>query len=401
MTILYYVFWASACIIFYTYIGYGLVIWVWAKCIRLFRDEKPLGDFTPAVTLVVPAYNEAAILRSKIADCLAQDYPSDKLQLLFITDGSTDDPARILSDYPGIRHLHVAARGGKAMAENRAMTYVRTPYVVFTDCNTFLNRQAVREMVRHYQEPRVGAVSGEKKVLREASAAGNGEGLYWTYESFLKRCDSQIYSLMGAAGELVSFRTDLFQPLEPDTILDDFVQSFRVIAQGYRVVYEPLAYASEVPSASLAEEMERKTRICAGGWQAMARLTPLLNPLQFPVVSFLYVSHRVLRWSLTPVLLATLLLASLAGSVLSGGLYTLALGLQVLFYLAAGAGWLADKRGYTFGALLIPLYFTMMNLAVFSGFKRYVLRTQSAAWAKAQRYQPLETPRYEPNTESI
>ncbi|RSK42574.1 glycosyltransferase family 2 protein, partial [Hymenobacter rigui] len=189
----------------------------------------------------------------------------------------------------------------KSLAENRAMLFVHTPFVVFTDCNTLLNPEAVRRLVRHYADPLVGAVSGEKRVVRDGSAAGAGEGLYWRYESVLKRCDAAISSLMGAAGELVSFRTALFRPLEADTILDDFVQSMRIVAAGYRVVYEPGAYASEAPSGSLAEEMKRKMRICAGGWQAMTRLPGLLlRPWRQPVVTFLYASHRVLRWSLTP-----------------------------------------------------------------------------------------------------
>ncbi|MDX5420682.1 MAG: glycosyltransferase, partial [Hymenobacteraceae bacterium] len=272
-----------------------------------------------------------------------------------------------------------------SMAENRAMEHVNTPYVIFTDCNSLLNKEAVTEIVKHYQDPQVGAVSGEKKVMELGTASGSGEGLYWKYESFLKRCDSQIHSLMGAAGELVSFRSDLFQPLEKDTILDDFIQSLRIVEKGYRVVYEPKAYAMEAPSASLAEEMKRKIRICAGGWQSMARLKSLLNPLRHPTVSFLYISHRVLRWSLTPALLALLLPLNVVLSWTQGGIYTLALALQVLFYLAAWAGWQADQRGYKLKPLLVPMYFSMMNIAVFAGFMRFIRRTQRATWDKAER----------------
>ncbi|RZK44473.1 MAG: glycosyltransferase, partial [Hymenobacter sp.] len=286
-------------------------------------------------------------------------------------------------------HLHVPQRGGKSMAENRAMQHVDTPFVVFTDANTTLNPEAVRELVKHYQDPKVGAVSGEKKITTPDSAPGAGEGLYWKYESFLKRCDSRIYSLMGAAGELVSFRSALFAPLEPDTILDDFVQSLRIVQQGYRVVYEPLAYASESASASLPEEMERKIRICAGGWQSMSRLTALLNPLRQPVVSFLYISHRVLRWSLTPLALALLLPLSLGLAVALGGIYWVLLAGQVLFYGAAWRGWRAGGAGHTHPLLVVSLFFSMMNVAVFLGFRRWVRKAQPAAWAKASRQPSL------------
>lgn len=394
MLIVEYLFWAAAAVVAYTYLGYGMLAGLWAKMVGQ-RPALPQG-FEPDVTLVVPAYNEADILEAKIANCLALDYPSDKLRLLFITDGSTDHSAQVLARHPGIWHLHTPARGGKSMAENRAMEHVTTPYVVFTDCNTSLNPAAVRELVQHYQDPQVGAVSGEKKIRSEGSASGAGEGLYWRYESFLKRCDSQIYSLMGAAGELVSFRTDLVTPLEPDTVLDDFVQSLRIVQRGYRVVYEPLAYATEDPSVSLAEEWKRKVRICAGGWQSMVRLRALLNPLQQPLVTFLYVSHRVLRWSLAPLALVLLLVLSVVLSAQAGGIYALLLAGQVLFYLAAALGWQAADSGRGPQVLIVALYFCMMNAAAFAGFWRFLRKAQPAAWEKATRHPARMSPAPEP-----
>lgn len=379
-----FLFWLALAIVGYTYLGYALVVGIWAKVARG-PARPPATDFEPPVTLVVPAYNEAEILAAKVRNCLALDYPADKLRLLFITDGSTDNSATVLAGFPEVEHQHVAGRAGKSMAENRAMTFITSPFVILTDCNTLLNPAAVRHLLRPYADSAVGAVSGEKRVLRDERAAGAGEGLYWQYESFLKRCDSAIYSLMGAAGELVSFRTELFKPLEADTILDDFVQSMRIVGAGYRVVYEPLAYALELPSFSLREEMERKVRICAGGWQAMSRLGSLLNPARQPVVTFLYVSHRVLRWSLTPVLLGLLVPLNFALALRPGGMYAVLLGLQGLFYGAAGLGWRRAARGWPAGPLLVPFYFTMMNIAVFQGFVRFWRKSQPAAWDKAQR----------------
>ena len=379
-----YLFWLFLAVVLYTYAGYAVLVGLWGALARRGRPA-PSTTFEPEVTLVVPAYNEAAILAEKVRNCQALDYPADKLRLLFITDGSTDDSGAVLADFPAVQHLHSPERAGKSMAENRAIRYVTTPYVVFTDCNTTLNPAAVRNLVRHYADATVGAVSGEKRVQNDGSASGAGEGMYWKYESFLKRCDSDIYSLMGAAGELVSFRTSLFKPLEADTILDDFVQSMRIVDAGYRVIYEPEAYAMEPPSFSLKDEMERKVRICAGGWQAMSRLLPLLNPLRQPVVALLYVSHRVLRWSLTPLLLALLLPLNAALALAYGGIYTLLLAGQVLFYGAAALGWWRASRGQAAGPLLVPLYFTMMNVAVFLGANRFFRNRQPAAWAKAQR----------------
>lgn len=374
-------------VVFYTYVGYALLVGVWAQLSRYTRNAPNTAStaFEPNVTLIVPAYNEADILAAKVDNCLALDYPANKLRLLFITDGSTDASAEVLAAYLQVQHLHVPERGGKSMAENRSLQYVNTPFVVFTDCNTMLNPEALKVMLTHYQDPQVGAVSGEKHVLSDGSASGSGEGLYWKYESFLKRCDSKICSLMGAAGELVSFRTELFTPLENDIILDDFVQSMRIVGAGYRVVYEPEAYALEPPSASLGEEMQRKVRICAGGWQAMARLKFLLNPFRQPVVTFLYISHRVLRWSITPALLALLLPMNIYLSYTQQGIYILLFALQLLFYASSLVGWWLATRNRGAGIALVPLYFTMMNIAAFRGFGRFLQNAQPAAWDKAQR----------------
>jgi cellulose synthase/poly-beta-1,6-N-acetylglucosamine synthase-like glycosyltransferase len=385
MPILEWLFWLCAGVVLYTYVGYALIVGIWAKILSFIKKDTFDPAYEPEVTLVVPAYNEADILAQKVENCLELDYPAEKLQLIVITDGSNDHSASVLAKYPRVLHVHEPARRGKAAAENRVMNFVKHSLVIFTDCNTRLNKETVREMVKHYQNPKVGAVSGEKKVQQDQSAAGSGEGLYWKYESFLKRCDSRIHSLMGAAGELVSFRTELFAHLEEDSILDDFVQSLRIVEKGYTVVYEPNAYASELPSASLKEEMKRKIRICAGGWQSMARLTSLLNPLRYPVVSFLYVSHRVLRWSLTPLLLALLLPINALAVVHIGGMYTLFMFLQILFYGMAYVGWHAESKGKKIKPFLVPLYFTMMNIAVFFGFIRFVRQSQPAAWEKAKR----------------
>jgi biofilm PGA synthesis N-glycosyltransferase PgaC len=377
-----YLFWASVAIILYTYLGYGVFVGVWASLIGKNSTQLP---FEPEVTLIIPAYNEASILEEKIQNCRDLDYPIHKLRILFITDGSTDNSSVILANHQDIIHLHIDHRGGKALAENRAMQFVTTPYVVFTDCNTILNPEALSRLLIHYQDDSVGAVSGEKRILKDGSSAGVGEGIYWKYESFLKRCDSAIHSLMGAAGELVSFRTDLFQPLEADTILDDFIQSMRIVDAGHRVIYEPKAYASESPSFSLSEEMRRKVRICAGGWQSMTRLPSLLNPIKSPTVAFLYLSHRVLRWSIAPLLLLVLIPLNSYLAYEYHGVYALLFIAQCLFYMASGIGWwlAAHKKGV--GPMLVPLYFTMMNVAVFRGFGRFIRNSQPAAWEKAQR----------------
>jgi len=388
MRFTYIMFYASFFILFYNYIGYGILLWALVKVKRLLVKAKPAAaPYEPEVTLIVAAYNEEAVIEEKIVNTLALDYPKEKLRLLFITDGSTDSTPAIISSYPTIKLLHSNTRNGKTAALNRAMEHVQTPYVIFCDANTLLNTAAVRNIVQHYADERTGGVAGEKKVISEnAAGAAATEGVYWKYESFLKKLDAELYSVVGAAGELFSVRTSLFQPVEEAVILDDFVISLRINIKGYRIAYAPDAYAMETPSDSIKEEHKRKIRISAGGFQSIVMLRALLNIFRFPVVSFQYISHRVLRWTLSPLSLLLLLMSNIVLAVYAGGwFYPACLAVQVLGYLAALTGYKLAERNIKISLFYIPFYFLFMNIAVYQGFYRYLTRSQSAAWEKAKR----------------
>ncbi len=266
-------------VVFYTYVGYGLVTWLLVKLKGRRQAATTLTEL-PHVTMIVPAYNERAYLSEKLRNCLIQNYPADKLHLLFIIEGSTDGSGAFLEQQhvPNLRILSGTERLGKIAAINRAMKQVETPITIFTDANTQLNPEAVSLLVSRFTEG-VGAVTGEKRIQVDdaESAAGSGEGLYWRYESFLKKLDAELHTIVGAAGELFAIRTDLYERVEPDTLLDDFVISLRIAGRGYRVEYAPDAYALERPSHSVGEEKKRKVRIATGGFQAMKRLNYLLN----------------------------------------------------------------------------------------------------------------------------
>ncbi len=382
------IWWILVFIVFYAYVGYGIILFGLVKLKKaLSKSQQFDPNFLPPVTLVIPAYNEADFIEEKAINSLALDYPKDKFRILFITDGSTDQTASLLESIEGIEVTHHDRRAGKAAAENRAMTLVDTPIVVFCDANTMLNREAIRELVKYYQDPKVGGVAGEKKVLtKESDNAGASEGFYWKYESKLKKWDSDLYSVVGAAGELISFRAELMTDLEEDTILDDFMQSLRICEKGYRVKYEPAAIAMETASESVGEELKRKIRIAAGGWQSMSRLLGLLNPFKIPVLTFQYVSHRVLRWSLAAFALPFILIINLL-MILQGAhwIYEAMMGFQVLFYTLALIGWSMENRQLKVKIFFIPYYFCMMNYAVFAGFVRWSRGTQKSTWEKAKR----------------
>ncbi|MBC8109979.1 MAG: glycosyltransferase family 2 protein, partial [Verrucomicrobia bacterium] len=292
-------FWICLFVVFYTYLGYGILLFLIVKFKRIFKGKpEPLpNDFEPEVSFVIAAYNEEDFIREKISNTLAIDYPAEKLQLIFVTDGSSDRTPQIIAAYPQLQLFHQPERQGKIAAVHRVMPHIKTPVVIYTDANTYLNKEVVRNIVRHYANPQVGAVAGEKRILEkdEDDASGAGEGFYWKYESALKKWDSELYSVVGAAGELFSIRTELYEDIPKDTLIEDFYLTLRIAQKGYRVIYEPQASATETASADVKEELKRKVRIAAGGIQAIVRLKSLLNPFKYGVLSFEYISHRVLR----------------------------------------------------------------------------------------------------------
>ncbi|WP_121810365.1 glycosyltransferase family 2 protein [Mucilaginibacter kameinonensis] len=384
----------SLFIVFYTFVGYGIFLYIIIRIKRVFKGTKALPaenpDTLPSCTLVIAAYNEEYFIEQKIKNSLQLNYPEGKLKLLFVTDGSSDKTPDIIARYPQIQLLHKPERAGKIAAVHRAMEYVDTDAVVFTDANTFLNKDALIKICRHYSDATVGAVAGEKRVHidENADASAAGEGFYWKYESALKKWDSELYSVVGAAGELFSVRRSLYQPVEPDTVLDDFMISMLIAAKGYRIVYEPEAYATETASENVSEELKRKVRIAAGGIQSILRLKKLFNPFPYPVLSFQYVSHRVLRWTITPFLLilSFILTVVLALKPNETDMQLLLLA-QVLFYILALLGLLMEKRQLRIKVLFIPYYFCVMNYAVLAGIIRYFSTKQSAVWEKVQRKQ--------------
>ena len=383
-------FWICLILVFYTFFGYGILLYVLVRLKRIFQRSKRKQyafDELPSCTLIVAAYNEADYILEKIQNTLQLNYPAGKLDLIFVTDGSSDRTPDLVSAFPEITLLHSPERKGKISAVHRAMEQVQTELVVFTDANTFLNPDALVYLCRHYADPKVGAIAGEMRVaIEDVTDATAGEGFYWKYESKLKAWDSELYSVVGAAGELFSVRRSLYEPVPANSVLDDFMISMRIAEQGYVIIYEPEAYALEKSSANVTEELKRKIRIAAGGIQSVIWLKALLNPFKFPVLSFQYISHRVLRWTVTPFLMILALVLNLLIVIADPeGFYVLLLILQLAFYLSAYAGKVFEDRKVRVKLLFIPYYFCMMNYAVMAGLLRYFRGEQSVIWQKAAR----------------
>lgn len=378
-------FWTSFALLVYAYLGYGGLIFV----LSIFYKRKPLETLAdlPSLTVVVPAFNEEAVIEKKIQNSLLLNYPPGKLRFLFVTEGSTDRTNEIIQAYSQLMLLTGPHRKGKTAAINRAMQAVQTPVVVFTDANTLLHQDSLLRMVQHYADETVGGVAGEKRILeKENSAVGLGERLYWQYESWLKKANANFYTVIGAAGELFSIRTILFKPVREDVILDDFVISAGVCRQGYRFVYEAGAYATETASASVAEERKRKVRISAGCFQALALLGDLLNPFHGFRLSFQYFSHRVLRWTLCPLCLVVLFFSNGFLALTTGPLfYHVAFLLQVIFYGFAIIGRLLLQKKKMPTIFLVPYYFVFMNVSLCTGLYLFLAGKQTVIWQKAIR----------------
>ncbi len=384
------VFWSNVCLVLYTYIGYGLILYV----LRKLYPSKELTKVNelPAVTLLVAAFNEEDWIEEKIRNGFELEYPQGKLHFLLVTDGSNDATTQKARDYPipegaHFQVLHEPERRGKLAAVERVMPLVETPIVVFTDANTTLNAQAMLNLVKHYADLKTGAVAGEKRIntASKDEASSAGEGIYWRYESLLKRWDGELYSAVGAAGELFSIRTELYENIPKDTLIEDFYLTMTVLRKGYRIAYAADAYAVENSSASVAEELKRKIRISAGGLQASWRLRDLLNPFQYGIFSWQFFSHKVLRWTLAPLALPIILLSNSALALGGSLLYQVIFGLQIIFYLLAGLGWIFERRQLKIKAFFIPYYFCVMNYSVFLGFLRLIKGRQTVLWEKAER----------------
>jgi len=381
------IFWVSCFVVFYNYAGYAIIILV----INKFRNKKPYsnrGDYYPSISFIVAAYNEEDCIETKILNSLEQVYPSDKIEFIFITDGSTDSTPDIIRRYSSVKLLHSNERKGKSAALNRAAKIAQNEILVFSDANTKLNKDACLNISQHYFDNSVGGVAGEKKVIPpdfDNSNATSIEGFYWKYESSLKKLDSDFHTVVGAAGELFSVRKHLYQAVPANVILDDFIISMKIAQQGFRIIYEPRAFAMELPSFSMQDEKKRKIRIAAGGFQSMAMLPEALFFWKHAKLSFLYISHRVLRWTLSPLSLALALLSSLILAIFQSQFYSFAFFLQALFYLAALLYGLFPSIGKKISVLKLPYYFSFMNISVYQGFLKFIQNKQSSAWDKAKR----------------
>ena len=386
-----YIFWISLALLLYTYLGYPLLVYLFLK---FTKDKSSLPTETlsdwPSVSWLVACYNEEAFIADKIKNLRALDYPSDRIEIIFVTDGSTDQTNDIIEnamhdDGLKIKLYYEAERKGKQHAVNRVIEKLNGDIIVFNDCNTIVNKVAVKNLVRHFNQLDTGVVTGEKSIIvkDKDELVSSGEGLYWKYECFLKQLDSDFYSCVGSPGELFAIRKSLYKEVPEDIAIEDFYLSVSIVLEGYKNIYEHQAVAKEYGSASLREEMKRKRRIASGAYQTVFKLTDIYKSKYLKFI-FLYVSHRLFRWIVAPISLIAILVCSLFlwGSDFE---YQWLIQLQFLFYLMAALGFIMRNVQTSLNFLSAPFYFVFMHICLFLGFYDFIRKKNNVIWDKAER----------------
>ena len=386
-------FWLFVFGIFYVYAGYPLLLAILA---RVFSRPIATGSELSTLTLLIAAHNEEAVIAEKIQNSLGLKYPAGKLQILVAADGSDDRTPEIVRSFAarGVELSFESARRGKMSAINRAMQAARHEIVLFSDANYMYEADTLQELMRFFADPQVGAVSGAKHVLSGDGSLGDTEGLYWKYESFIKKQETRLGSCTGVAGEIFAIRRDLFTMPPEKVINDDFYMALQIIRRGYRVAYAPQAVSTERVSQSEQAEIVRRTRIVAGRYQAMGMSLTLL-PFRQPLVVWQVISHKFMR-PLVPLFMLGAFLANVFALIFSphgeasllhlSGIYgQVIFGLQVLFYALAWIGGRVGPHGIMARLFYIPTFLVNSNFAALLGFLKYASGRQSVIWKRVPR----------------
>lgn len=368
----------------YALVLYPLVAAAGCYCPATSRPAHVLGDGDAAwsVSLIIPAHNEAEVLAAKLQNALALDYPKEQLEIVVVSDGSTDGTVEIARSYAadGIQVLDLQPNRGKASALNAGVAYSRGEVLCLCDANVMFRPDALRKLVARLADPAVGAVSGDVRLASEESDFEAGERTYYRLERWIQLGESRMGSMLGVDGGMYVIRKELFQPLPPDTILDDFVTSMRVIQQGKRIVYEPEAIATENGTPTWQQEFRRRVRVTMGAVQSIQR--GMWPPLSRPIELWQYVSHKLLRW-LGPL---WLLMAFASSACLwgEGWAFQAAFLTQAGFYALAGAAWVSP-RWREFRPAGVAFYFTISHIAMAVGWWKGLVSRPTGRWERTPR----------------
>lgn len=375
-------FWTSAFLLFYTFFGYPIFLNVVTRFIRrnLSNNDNEEGDELPFVSLLIPVFNEDSVIRRKIENSLSIDYPRSKMEIVVASDGSTDDTNRMISAYSKkeIRIILYKKRRGKSEVINRTVPKLIGDIVIFSDASAMLETDAIKNIVEDFRDSDVGCVSGKYVLVNgDESNRGNGEGMYFKYETNIKSKESEFNSILGAHGSLYGIRKKLFKPLKKGTINDDYIIPMQIVDQGFRSVYENSAIAKETARTTVRGEMKRRIRINTGNIQQLFLLRHLLNPLKGKI-AFQFISHKLFR-ILSPLLIIAMLISSM---ISEGMFYKFVFVMQLLFYSLGIINYYLEKHNIKIKILSIPFYFTFGSTAILRGIYNYFFMEREVLWDK-------------------
>jgi cellulose synthase/poly-beta-1,6-N-acetylglucosamine synthase-like glycosyltransferase len=371
-------FWISMTLVVYVYVGYPVMLGILARLAprRNFLDE----NFRPMVSVLISAYNEAAVLREKIENTLQLSYPRDLFEIIIVSDCSndaTDDIAKQYTDR-AVRLVRQEERLGKASGLNLAVPQAHGQIIVFSDANAMYQSDVVEKFVRHFADPVIGYVVGNARYTESSSdsQSSRSEGLYWKLETWLKRKESDFESVVGGDGAIYAIRRELYSPLLP-TDINDFLNPLQIVDRGYRGVFDPAVICFEETADTFGQEFRRKVRIVSRALNAVWRASGVLNPLRNPRHWWLLISHKILRW-FAPFFLLMMLITSLA---LAGGrFYRCVVVIQAAFYVIAILGWVMQNRPSVPKPVFIAFYFCVVNLASLLGCVKCLTGNLSGTW---------------------
>ncbi len=384
------VFWSAGMLFLYVFVGYPVLVWNLGRIVPKGRVGD--GTYHPTVTLIISAYNEAPVIREKILNSLALVYPWNKLDILVISDGSTDGTDAIVQEYEveGITLKRMITRGGKTVGLNTVVPHVDSEVIVFSDANAMYHPNAIEKLVRNFQDPHIGCVTGDSVYVNlEESRVGKSEETYWDYDRFLKVQETKIGSMVGSDGAIFAIRTHVYTSLEPDDI-NDFVLPLRIVEQGYRCVFEPEAVCKESATIYFEEEFRRKVRVVNRSWTGFWKVSRLLNPFRYGWFSMQMVSHKLLRW-LTPVFMIAMFVASVPLAY-QNLFYAMLLSGQVVVYALCSVGMILEIQRKHSRWLSFPAYFLMVNVASFFGVSKALCGERIIVW-NPERSHAVQIPR--------
>jgi cellulose synthase/poly-beta-1,6-N-acetylglucosamine synthase-like glycosyltransferase len=378
-------FWLSALALFHVYVGYPLIMLVLSR--RVGSHGVPDGVL-PSVSLIVSAHNEERVIVAKLKNAIALDYPKDLLEIMVVSDCSDDGTDKLVHQFSssGVILIRQSRRLGKSAGLNLGVPQTSGEVLVFSDANAFYRPDAIRQLARHFSNPRVGYVVGNSRYdeSSETPPSAQSESLYWTFETWLKKCESRFHSVVGGDGAIYAIRRELFSLLQP-TDINDFINPLQIVNRGYVGIFEPDAISYERAAATFRQEFRRKTRIVSRSLQAVTRVAGVLNPFRNPRHWFALVSHKVLRW-FAPCFMTLLLVASLA--LWNSPFYRFAVLSQGVFYLLAAVGSLLSLTPAQWRLFYVPYYFCLVNAAALVGIFQCMAGNLSSTWTHVRLDSP-------------